>query len=355
MNLLIGALFILVGLPVLFFCLAAVGRGVYRREMNQDEIHWLTASDGWRLALHHYLPQDQKKKNPQVLLVHGYGGNAMNFDSSPRQSLPLYLVEQGFEVWALDLRGAGYSNGPQKTFRLGLDYDFDDYIKKDLPAAIDYLTERSGGPIHYIGHSMGGMIAYSFLPTDLGQKIKAAVILSSPARLEHFHFPGQPLAASAVKVLPAIPLALFFEAISFIMERLEYLHKLIGFQKDNLYPGDAAAFAANNNSNPSARLTISMARWAEIDATGRGVCSYKADLEKITLPMLFMVGRGDQTGPSGSVKHAYERVSSKDKTFIMAGKPEGFSFDYRHVDILIGRRSREEIYPLIADWLKKHS
>ena len=43
-----------------------------------------------------------------------------------------------------------------------------------------------------------------------------------------------------------------------------------------------------------------------------------------------------------------------DAEFMLCGKAQGFSADYGHTDLLLGRRSREEIFPLLLDHLVRH-
>jgi hypothetical protein len=40
---------------------------------------------------------------------------------------------------------------------------------------------------------------------------------------------------------------------------------------------------------------------------------------------------------------------------VTAGISHGFSADYGHGDLVLGRRAPEELFPLVADFLIRHS
>lgn len=64
------------------------------------------------------------------------------------------LYSKGFDIWCLEMRGSNLS--------FHLDYhrkpsvrqwEFDDYLTKDLPRAIDFILEHTNSTsLHFIGH-----------------------------------------------------------------------------------------------------------------------------------------------------------------------------------------------------------
>ena len=352
-------LILLLAPPAVFaglLALAAFWKRCYRRELSCHQTHFVSTADGWRLALHRWVPRNPREGSRHVLICHGLGGNAKNFDLSERQSLPLFLNEAGYEVWIVELRGAGMSSRPSPWGRFRNDYDFDDYLEQDLPAAIGYVRNLAGEPVYYVGHSMGGMLAYALLQTEMAAAIRACVILASPAKLDHLYLPRLWRFREVMKLVPSFLFGTLSEAAAPLFERSTALQRAIGFNRENLYPGDATAISANNHDNIPMRLIMQFGRWAASDAEtgGDGEAAYKTNLERIAAPMLFLVGAGDLTAPVEAVRHAYDRVGSRDKRFIVAGRESGFRADYGHVDLVLGRYAREEVYPLIADWLGGH-
>ena len=85
----------------------------------------------------------------------------------------------GFDVFNLDLRGHGRSRHlgahPPK--------DLSEYVREDIPAAVDSVQRLSGHDrVFLMGHSLGGLICYAAAPT-LEDAVAGVVTLASP-----YHF-----------------------------------------------------------------------------------------------------------------------------------------------------------------------
>jgi pimeloyl-ACP methyl ester carboxylesterase len=334
--------------------LAGLWKGLYRRERNCDETHFVTTPDGWRLALHRYVPKEPRVDGARVLLVHGLGGNSMNWDLSERQSLPLFLAAAGYEAWTLDLRGAGLSSKPRWRSRFRFDYDFDDHLRRDLPTAIAYLAARGDGPVHYVGHSMGAMLGYAVLAESAGKALRSAVLLAGPGRLEHYYYPAAGRFEWLMRRIPSFLFGTGTKVAAPLFDRFPSLPRRIGLKADNLYPGDASAAAANNQDNVSMRIMLQFGRWAEMDAKGLGEPEFRAGLPGVTTPALFVAGGDDLIAPVASVRHAFDLLGSPDKRFVVLSREAGYRHDYEHGDIQMGRWAREEVFPLLVDWLARH-
>ena len=348
----------IVALPFALWGLLSLAAGYWRRHyfrpLSNDETHFVKTVDGWRLALHRFRASGQAEDRPHVLIVHGLAGNARNFDFSDRQNLPRFLAERGIEAWVLELRGAGMSDRPSCGGPFRFDYGFTDHLGKDLPAAIEYVKRQASGPIHYVGHSMGGMLAYGFLPTKTGEGIVSCTILASPGNLTHFDFPKRSAATAALRLLPSVAFGKIMAALAPLYEHSRALQRSVGFHPDNLYPGDAAVAAANNQDDVPVKLMVELGTFVDEDVNGTGRSPISRRLPEITTPTQFLVGAADQAAPVESVRAAFERFGSEDKRFIVAGKENGFRVDYEHVDLVLGKYSREEIHPLVAEWIKAH-
>src|SRR5579859_6558111 len=65
-----------------------------------DEIHFASASDGWRLAVVRYRPAPANgtpvRPSP-VLLIHGLGANRYNLDLTDELSLARFLAARGHD------------------------------------------------------------------------------------------------------------------------------------------------------------------------------------------------------------------------------------------------------------------
>ena len=118
-------------------------------------------ADGWELALSVYGDPARTRRRHPVMLCHGLGSNRLSFDIDQEHSLAAWLVEQGYGVYSIDLRGHGLSErpGPERTRD---SWGFVEYCELDVPAAIDTVLARTGAErLHFIGHSMGGILLYA--------------------------------------------------------------------------------------------------------------------------------------------------------------------------------------------------
>ncbi len=85
-----------------------------------------------------------------------------------------------------------------------------------------------------------------------------------------------------------------------------------------------------------------------------GKTDYTADIEKITVPSLFVVGTVDNLATVNSVKMLYNRSGAADKRFLLLGVVNNQRTDYGHDNVVIGRHAMSEVYPAIRRWLDSH-
>ncbi|XP_059643171.1 triacylglycerol lipase 2 [Cornus florida] len=130
-----------------------------------------------------------KNKQP-VLLQHGVLVDGMTWLlSSPDESLALILADSGFDVWIANTRGTRFSRRHVTLDPTDPDFwnwTWDDMVTHDLPTVIDFVFKQTGNKIHYVGHSMGTLIALAaFSEGKQIDKVKAAALLSPIAYLSH--------------------------------------------------------------------------------------------------------------------------------------------------------------------------
>jgi pimeloyl-ACP methyl ester carboxylesterase len=113
-----------------------------------------------------------EKKLP-LLLVPGCASNAYTFDVAPSASLARALAKEGHDVFVVECRGVGFSrpwrspnewadaktNTPRQHAPTFGDFDYDTYLREDLPLACGYVAAVVGERrLGAVGHSMGGML-----------------------------------------------------------------------------------------------------------------------------------------------------------------------------------------------------
>lgn len=147
-----------------------------------------TASDGDNLAVEDWHLPDEVQPRAIVLVVHGLGEHGHRYDAFACQ-----LNGWGFAVRSYDQYGHGDSGGA----RGGLPQSA--RLIDDLSDLVEATRHRAPGvPLVLFGHSMGGLVAASFvargvLPVD-------ALVLSSPALATRL----TPLQKLLMKVVPRI-------------------------------------------------------------------------------------------------------------------------------------------------------
>ncbi|CAN4076107.1 unnamed protein product [Withania somnifera] len=131
-----------------------------------------------------------RQNRPPVLLQHGVlVDGATWLLNQPEQSLAMILADNGFDVWISNIRGTRYSRrhvtlDPNDSAYWN--WSWDELIVHDLPAVIDLIFKQTGQKTHYVGHSMGTLIALaSFSEGRQIDKVKSAALLSPIAYLSH--------------------------------------------------------------------------------------------------------------------------------------------------------------------------
>src|SRR5262245_40754720 len=102
-------LFALLGLFALLWPLAV--RRLFRLSRPQAKETYVTAPDGWRIAVF-ARPAERKRFQEPILLSHGLAANHLAMDLDPPYSLADHLNSAGFDCYAVDWRGTGHSRRP---------------------------------------------------------------------------------------------------------------------------------------------------------------------------------------------------------------------------------------------------
>ena len=119
---------------------------------------------------------DDETKNRTVILVHELGTGKEQWLQNT--SLFVDLLEGGYNVLAIDLRGHGGTSLPDGRLQISLEDLEDSYL--DVSAAVSWLQARpevDAGRVAVIGDGVGGNIAFVIIGA-IPQRIKAAVALS---------------------------------------------------------------------------------------------------------------------------------------------------------------------------------
>jgi alpha-beta hydrolase superfamily lysophospholipase len=241
------------------------------------EVSHSAARGSSRLYRQTWLPDAEPRA--LVLLIHGLGEHSSRYTHVAK-----HLTQRGYAVFTIDHYGHGKSDG-----HAGFVERFSVYLDGVAALLETARSEHPGQPIFLLGHSMGGLIAATFL-LDHQSAFRAAV-LSAPA-------------IKSDQAPPAIVIALI-RLLAALAPTLPLIQlDASGVSRD---PAVVSAYMNDplvNHGKLSARLL------SEMSATMQGTVARAA---VIKLPIMLMHGEDDQlTSLDGSME-LYEAVSSTDK------------------------------------------
>ena len=330
-------------------------RRIYPLPTPSDEVHHAPTSDGWALALHRYRPDRPTPGREPVILCHGMLSNRFNVDLDEEVSLARYLRERGLDVWVLELRGHGHSRRGGGASVRPYDWNLDDYIQKDLPAAVSYVRKATGAnAVHWFGHSMGGMILYAAcaLPA-LDGAIRSAVVCDSPASFGPLRT-RVGLARLYGRMVPVVPPALVLPMlgpVAWLMPGI--MSPRYGLEERRL----VMTILANAIIPWGSSRTL--LQFCDMLESGRflssdGAVDYEAGAARVAFPIL-VLSTARKIMVERAITLGFTRAASEDKTYERLTVEAGYSTDYTHSNVLVSRSSRREVYPLIAEWLVARS
>jgi acylglycerol lipase len=241
-----------------------------------------------------------------VAICHGFNSHSGQYLWVADQ-----LVDAGFAVYALDLRGRGKSEGE----RFHVEH-IDEYVS-DLSRLIGLAKSREPGlPVYLLGHSAGGVTACSYV-LDHQAEIDGLICESFA-----FQVPAPDVALAIIK------------GVSHLLPDAPVL-KLpnVAFSRD---PAVVAAMNADPLIADETQAAVTVAALARADER------MKREFPTITLPVLILHGTDDKaTKPSGS-QFFFDTTGSADKTL---------KFYDGHFHDLLNDYGKEEVVADITGWI----
>jgi pimeloyl-ACP methyl ester carboxylesterase len=284
--------------------------------------HGRDADPSVQIALTHIGIYGQSSQGKQpIVLVHGSFTNRRFWISAQGVGLARYLVEAGFDVWLMEMRGHGLS--PRN-----LDYkdnSLEHYAVSDVPAINEFVIEKTGLKPVWLGHSLGGvLIATAVAAETLPEHQIAAIALLGTQVVRRRWFLQIPLITSMGK--------LWFT-----------LKPELDGRKLKIGP-----------ENEPAGIAKEYLRWLGLLGRWRfneGKASLLAKWQNMDVPMLAMAGKNDQSDPVEYCERFYDLCGSNNKVFKLLSKDEGFSRDFGHVDMIVSKAAAKEVWPELLNWL----
>lgn len=291
-----------------------------------------------------------------VLLIHGYGQNRYAWHL-PARSFSCFLAAKGFDVYNVDLRGHGRSRhlGARRP------HDITEYVREDLPAAVEEIRRISGArPIFLVGHSMGGLLSYAASPS-LGDAVGGIVSLGSPYVFTRGSWSLKLLGDAMLAIDKrvglghgALGLKAWGEAVRLARVFIEspfFPSPIRGFHPGSMEPrvlGQHMSLAMDAGSITVLRTMFLAAAESKRSASHMGwLTDLAPGFEALDVPLCVIAGTHDDLAPPASVEPAFTRSRARDKTFRVF--PQG------HIDLIMGKDATRSIWPLVASWIERRS
>ena len=322
------------------------------------QVYKIPTTDGQQITLTRYIGN---KQNP-IMLVHGMGSNHIMYDYDENHSLPRYLNDQDWDVWMLDLRtcdGDGdyfFSKNSDREY-INRYWDFDNTLLKiDVVTAIDFIKKVTlKNKIFFCGHSYGGYLAYAYAML-IGEENLSGIITTGacpyanpiefqPSRLKMLQY-GFYLGKKAYvnpfgrpwDFYPKIRMDIYKKiwkptanTVFYYNTTPAYIQKNLGYYTDSQPAGVYVDMYFGKDPRKYNGY------WFDPQT----LYNYSGNLNKITVPILFIAGDNDTQDPKQGILNAYENVSSTIKEFYSFPK-------HSHLDLLLGENADELIFPKIT-------
>ncbi len=294
----------------------------------------------------------KRRHRTPILFVYSLINRYYVLDFLPGRSLIEYMLEQGYDVYAIDWGTAGSAERS-----LGWDY----YLGTLIAGAVRWTLRVSGAPeLTMYGYCMGGTMALAYAalyPEGLRNFVAQATpvdfskggVFTTWTRPEFFdvdalvdaygNMPIDLMEAGVSMMAPIQRMTKWLEVFRQI-DNPSFITTFLGMERwasDNVpFPGEVYrqyikdCYQENNFCNGRMRVG------------GRRV-----DLGEIRCPVLVLTADRDTTAPPPSNEALLDLVSSTDKQLM--------NFPVGHVGLSTSSKGRTLIWPKISEWIAERS
>ncbi len=180
-------------LLLLLLCLtvlATVSCGLFVQDLPNGQVphpdthdHFVTIND----VKYHYT--EYPGPGQDIFLLHGFASSTYTWEK-----VALILQGKGYHVWALDMKGFGWSDKPEKA----------DYAPMQLMEEVNAWMDKMGlRKVVFVGNSLGGAIAWNMALVH-PEKVKKLVLIDAAGFMHKMPVPvrlaGLPGAAGVARL-----------------------------------------------------------------------------------------------------------------------------------------------------------
>lgn len=318
-----------------------------------DEVHTVSTKDGWKIKLFRYRQREGEGGEP-VFICHGFAANHWNFALPACDGLVDTLAERGYDCWVVDLRGNRTSVPPAGVSRH--DATFDDYVLSDIPAALAFIREKTHcDKVHWVGHSMGGLLLYAYEATHGSDELASGTTLGAPPGFKGVAVSRQRRLLSFARRYPAIA-EVYLRALAPLVPIFKLRTTLLPVNWDNMQKdvGPRAFFNLVELPPPSVAETFIDAGVFQFLGVKDNSVDILAKLDGLRTPLLVIHGVLDPIATVENVRAFFDQLPSTDKRRLELSVANGHSADYDHIDLAFAVNGRDEVYEPIAEWIEAH-
>jgi len=248
-----------------------------------------------------------------LIVTHGTLSNAKVV-----RGLGRYLAQMGFDCWLLEWGGHGQSEAASKR----QNFEYPGF--HDVPTAIEAVLRYTKKPkLYWISHSGGGHLLLMYLARHSKNQSKIAGFVTI----------GTQATDAALKLRQKIKASYYWGVTMLLGET------------------PLGLLSAGNEGEP----TCLLAQWFGWNIRqqwiGTDGFDYLSALSKLTLPAMILAGGNDIIAPASGCIKFFNSLGSTDKTWLLCAESTGFSQNFTHEQLVIGREAHSEVFPHIRDWL----
>ncbi len=349
--LLIG-LAVVFGLVLLVLLYWSMLDSLFPEKLNTNEVVLVTTQDLWKIRMCRY--RKGRTGGQPILLVHGANTNQHNFTSPEGVSLVDALVERGYDCWTVDLRGCRSSIPPFERTRNQVTTD--DFLNDDIPTAIRYIQQETGyARIHYVGHSLGGMLLYAYALKYGTDSLASGTTLGSPLGFEGQSGRRSPLMFKLAGLFPALSGAIVRGVVP-IVSCFRISPAVFPTNMRNIARTMNAGHFYRMIEDPLPGVLNDLCRWVNRPGwrMDNGNLNVLDGLAELDLPLFVLYAPLDPFVTLSNAKAFFDALPSSDKRMLVCAKEHGFKHDYNHCDLAFSHEGAREVFGPIARWIETH-
>lgn len=292
--------------------------------------------------------QKERTGRTPLLLVPSLVNKADILDLCAARSLFRWFAAQGFETYLLDWGDTTkYAN--EKTM--------EGIVSARLCPAIDFLAEKTGGPVSVLGYCMGGTISLAAV-TAVQHRVGRLVLLAvpwdfkarNPVLSERVRL-WAPVVMNVIEQKGYLP-AEWTQALFATLDPEGSAKKFARFARMDQDSEEAKLFVAvedwlNDGVDLSGEVaTHTLRHWFAQNAPERGEWTLEGrriDLSEIRSPVMIVASTGDRLVPFAAAASVAEKLTRT--------QADVLKLDCGHISLIAGTRAVETVWKPIADWL----